>query len=237
MTTGIGECRGWETIALPFDVKQFTHESKGTLVPFKAYYNGNPNKPFWLYELTSTGFVEAAGIEANKPYIISMPNNDYYIVDYLMAGNVTFSAENVTVMATSNLRMSSCGDKTFIPSFASKAVSIDIYALNVNNQYSKNSDYRAEGSTFIRELRTVHPFEAYMTTNSSNAKQAIPIFENLPTAIQEIPTTGLCDETGVRIYNLSGQLVMSSDDITVEEALERLPSGVYIVNGKKMVLR
>ena len=34
MQTGIGEARGWETIALPFDVQTITHATKGTIKPF-----------------------------------------------------------------------------------------------------------------------------------------------------------------------------------------------------------
>ena len=236
MTTGIGECRGWETIALPFDVKQFTHETKGALIPFKAYYSGNPYKPFWLYELTSSGFVEAAGIEANKPYIISMPNNNYYVEDYHMAGLITFSAENVTVMKSADVRKTTCGDKTFIPSFASKAATIDIYALNVNNDYCTNTDYRAEGSTFLREFRTVHPFEAYMTTNLNDAKSAIPIFENLPTTIPKVPLNDDNDEKRTRIFNMSGQQMKLSGKSSLKKDLEGLPAGVFIVNGKKLII-
>ena len=233
MTTGIGECRGWETIALPFDVKQFTHESKGKLIPFKVYSSTSAGKPFWLYELTATGFVEAEGIEANKPYIISMPNNSYYVDTYNLAGKVTFSAENVSVLATADIRKSTYGEKTFVPAFTAMAASINVYALNANNDYCTNTDYRAEGSTFIRESRSVHPFEAYMTTSSANAKREMCIFDDLPTAIREIPTQG---EKGVRIYSMSGELIMFDQNISIEEALKHLKRGVYFVNGKKMVV-
>ena len=234
MTTGIGECRGWETIALPFDVKQFTHESKGKLIPFKVYSSTSAGKPFWLYELTATGFVEAEGIEANKPYIISMPNNSYYVDTYNLAGKVTFSAENVSVLATADIRKSTYGEKTFVPAFTAMAASINVYALNANNDYCTNTDYRAEGSTFIRESRSVHPFEAYMTTSSANAKREMCIFDDLPTAIREIPTQG---EKGVRIYSMSGELIMFDQNISIEEALKHLKRGVYFMNGKKMVVK
>ena len=234
MTTGIGECRGWETIALPFDVKQFTHESKGKLIPFKVYSSTSAGKPFWLYELTATGFVEAEGIEANKPYIISMPNNSYYVDTYNLAGKVTFSAENVSVLATADIRKSTYGEKTFVPAFTAMAASINVYALNANNDYCTNTDYRAEGSTFIRESRSVHPFEAYMTTSSANAKREMCIFDDLPTAIREIPMQG---EKGVRIYSMSGELIMFDQNISIEEALKHLKRGVYFVNGKKIVVK
>lgn len=46
MTTGINECRGWETLALPFDVQQIAHSHKGSLAPFG--YSDDDLKQFWL---------------------------------------------------------------------------------------------------------------------------------------------------------------------------------------------
>ncbi len=235
MTTGINESRGWETIALPFRVNSITHESKGQLVPFKAY-SGN-GKPFWLYEWSSSGFVEASSIEANTPYIISFPNNDYYYSDYNLAGKITFSSNNVTVQKSADIKVISGKDKKFVPNYSTLGSSTQIYPLNVQNDYTTHSDYYEEGSTFIQELRTVHPFEAYMTTSSSNAKNAFPVFEELPTAIREIPITGFDNAKGLRIYTLQGQLVISSEEMPLDKAMKRLPRGVYIVNGKKMVVK
>ena len=233
MTTGIGECRGWETIALPFDVKQFTHESKGALVPFKAYYRGSPNKPFWLYELSASGFVEAESIEAYTPYIISMPNNDHYDTAYHLSGRVTFAATNAKVGVT-ELKRPKSGDKTFVPNFSMQAATENIFPLNVNNDFFNNNEYYAEGSHFVKGSRHVLPFEAYMTTSTANAKGIIPIFETLPTAIREIPMQGV---KGVRIYSLSGELIMFDENVSIEDALKWLKRGVYFVNGKKIVVK
>ena len=94
METGKGESAGWETIALPFDVQKISHETKGELIPFANYDKGATKKPFWLYSLSSNGFIKASGIRANTPYIISMPNNDYYAPDYNLSGKITFTASN-----------------------------------------------------------------------------------------------------------------------------------------------
>ena len=234
MTTGLGECRGWETIALPFDVKQFTHESKGGLVPFKAYYSDSPNKPFWLYQLSSIGFVEAESILAYTPYIISMPYNDYYANNYHLNGNVTFSSANVKVGVTVQ-KNTQCGDKTFIPNFALQAASEEIFPLNVDNEFFNHQDYYAEGSHFIRNSRAVHPFEAFMTTTSTNAKSTISIFEDMTTKIPEILLRKDAMNV-VKIYNMQGQLV-KSERTTIEKALNGLAKGVYIVNGKKIAVQ
>ena len=231
MSTGINECRGWETIALPFKVHSIVHETKGNLVPFKVY--SGKNLPFWLYEWSASGFVEASAIEANTPYIISFPNNDYYYKDYNLSGNISFLSDNVRVFKSSELKGVNGKDKMFVPNYSTLEASTHIYPLNVQNDYNTHSDYYLEGSTFVQELRTVHPFEAYMTTNAANAKGFIPIFETQPTAIREIPMQGV---KGVRIYSLSGELIMFDENISIEEALKRLKRGVYFVNGKKMVV-
>ena len=232
MTTGIGECRGWETIALPFTVQKVMHQTKGQLVTFKQWDQNTSAKPYWLYKLTYTGFVEADFIEANTPYVISMPNHEKYFVDYILAGNVTFSAENATVKTSENMTMPTCNDKTFRPCFAKTAQS-GVYAINAVNSWVTNTGGYKEGSVFVEGLRPVLPFEAYMTTNAANAKGIIPIFETQPTAIREIPMQGV---KGVRIYYLSGELIMFDETISIEEALKRLKRGIYFVNGKKMVV-
>ena len=60
MTSGFrGKAQGWETIALPFDVKEIRHSSKGTVLPFAAWNNSSSAKPFWLYSLSAGGFSRA----------------------------------------------------------------------------------------------------------------------------------------------------------------------------------
>ena len=41
-------------------------------------------------------------LEANKPYIIAMPNNSNYDSKYNITGDITFEAQNITVKATPN---------------------------------------------------------------------------------------------------------------------------------------
>ena len=139
MTTGINEARGWESIALPFDVKSITHSYKGSLVPFAKWSSQTDTKPFWLYELGSSGFVAASEIKANKPYIISMPNNSQYDDRYNVDGVVTFTATNATVKSSDNLQNGVFGEKTFIPNFVNGPSRSNIYVLNVVNSYSTHS--------------------------------------------------------------------------------------------------
>ena len=225
MITGIGESRGWETIALPFDVQKIAHASKGTIVPFAQWRSGDTTKPFWLYELKSNGFAEANSIKAYTPYIISMPNNPQYADQYQLVGNVTFSAENITVKTSDNLQQPKYNDRTFAPNFQVKESDRGMYALNVNNDYITNDTGMTEGSKFVMNMRKVHPFEAYMTTSSSNAPECIDVFEVMTTEIHEI----LNDTQGVgnSVYDLQGRRIVK----------DKLTKGVYIVNGHKMIIK
>ena len=170
-------------------------------------------------------------------YAISMPNNTAYQAGYNVSGQVTFSAENATVAATSAVNTSSNGSKQFVPNFTEQTSGGSIYAINANNALGSYAGSYAEGSVFTNSpARTVHPFEAY-TSSTNNAKDIIPIFEALPTAIPEIPTNGNYHHNNVRIFNLSGQAVAITDEMSLQRALSRLPNGVYIVNGKKVVIK
>ena len=99
METG-GNGKGWETIALPFDVQRIVHSTRGEIVPFAGYGSASNRKPFWLGNMSASGFKRASSIQANEPYIIAMPNNSKYNNDYNLAGDVTFSADNVQVAKT-----------------------------------------------------------------------------------------------------------------------------------------
>lgn len=234
MTTG-GNGKGWETLALPFDVQKIEHKTKGTLTPFAKYNSAdNSQRPFWLYKLDSNGFKRTDAIKANTPYIISMPNSSNYDSEYILSGDVTFSASNAKVAVTSSLEIASSGSKFFKPAFSTTEKASVIYPLNVSNSRVSNSTSYDAGSRFISNLRTVYPFEAYMTTSSSNARTIAIEFEDDATGIDEIPQSGQKGRI-IKVYSLSGTLLLQTDRESLPKHWETLPAGVYIVNGKKIV--
>lgn len=236
MESAYGGVGGWETLALPFTVQKITHERVGDIVPFAAY--DGSRAPFWLYTYSSSGFKRARTIEANVPYIICMPNNNEYDAEYRLSGKVTFSAKNAVVASsdgTAQNEKPSRGNKTFVAAYKAKtrALSTDVYAMNViNDLYSKTGGYNA-GSIFISNLRTVAPFEAVMTT-SSVASRVISIDFNETTSIESLPTVY---RDIYNVYNLNGQLLIKADNAEEQDRLmNQLPAGIYIVNGKKMTI-
>ena len=230
METGLGDSRGWETIVLPFDVQKCI-SPKGEIVPFAKWSNSDRTKPFWLLELTASGYKDVESIKANTPYIISMPNNPQYLADYVIVGIVTFSAENVEVKASDEMQSAQYQDRTFVPNYTNKDGD-EYLALNVNNYYVTNPGTDIDGSKFIKGLRDVHPFEAYMTTTSNT--RSIDVMDAMTTAIRDIiiAREGTDD---IKVYDTRGVLVKTA--IANDHLRKGLAAGVYIVNGKKMIIK
>lgn len=221
-STTKGTSRGWESIALPFDVQTIQHESKGVIAPFN---NSASNKHFWLRRLTENGLQAATSIEANTPYIISMPNSEEYTADYNLNGRVTFSAQNIDVPATTT-KVLALADSSIVmvPAMQRQSRSSSVWALNVGEVRGQYF----EGSVFERDYRTVRPFEAYTIHRQENGQPApryVPIQEIAGvTGIETIDREPL---TQNQWYDMQGR------------KLEDKPArkGVYISNGKKVVVK
>ena len=219
--TQVGVSRGWETIALPFDVQTISHERQGIIVPFG---NTTSGKHFWLRRLGSSGLTQATMIEANVPYVISMPNDVVnYPEEFNLSGKVTFSAVNVTVPVTSPVTLA-LADNTImmVPAFQRVGRSSEVWALNVGEARSQYF----EGSTFERDYREVRPFEAYTVHRGNGpAPRFVPVMEFGGTTGIEDLTPSFSKGEGTW-YDLNGR------------RLQQKPTrkGVYILNGSKRVI-
>jgi hypothetical protein len=224
MISGYKTCQGWETLVLPFDVSTMV-STKGTeLVPYSTWTYGSSLRPFWLYQLTGQGWKPADGIKANVPYIVCMPNNEMYDSSYNLTGNIQFVGNNVLVKPSDNLTAEQYGNKRLVANYQNQPVSAGIYALNVSNDWYQNTAAEKEGSVFIRSLRDVHPFEAYLTVEGNAASQrVISIFDNdVPTSIFDIETMKCSGNE--EWYTIDGRQLQS----------EPKQKGIYIYRGKKV---
>ena len=221
-STTKGTSRGWESIALPFDVQTIQHESKGVIAPFN---NSASNKHFWLRRLTDNGLQAATNIEANTPYIISMPNSEEYTSDYNLNGRVTFSAQNIDVPATTT-KVLALADSSIVmvPAMQRQSRSSSVWALNVGEVRGQYF----EGSVFERDYRTVRPFEAYTVHRQENGQPApryVPIQEIAGvTGIETIDREPL---TLNQWYDMQGRKLQGQPK----------QKGVYISKGKKVVVK
>ena len=220
-TTQIDVCRGWETICLPFTVQSVRHQSHGALTPFGGGDNGYP---FWLRQLSGNGLTRATQIQANVPYLISMPNNTVYPSVYNQAGNVTFSASNVTVPVTSAQTASGAG-VTLRAAFQQVAQGSGVYALNVGEARGSYP----EGSVFEQNYRGIRPFQAYTNHNSGTrfiTLMSLGLGGDDATGIETIETDE-ADDSNAIWYSLDGRRLDSKPT----------KKGVYIRSGKKIVIK
>ena len=215
-----GVSQGWETLALPFDVQEMRHATRGAIMPFGATGNG---RHFWLRRQTAEGgLAQATGIEANRAYLISMPNSDSYDDSYNLAGRVTFSATDVTIPVTAVADSTGIGIRLTV-AFQRIEPSPVVYAINRGEAYGGY----AEGSVFVSGLREVRPFEAYTVHQDTTvpAPLYIPIDgESWLTDITQ-PSADMQPGTG-QYYDLQGRRVA-----------QPTKKGLYIVNGQKTIVR
>ena len=225
--TEVGVSRGWETIALPFDVHTIMHEKNGLIAPFG---NSTSDKHFWLRQLTHQGLDQATAIQANWPYLISMPNSETYTSSYNLAGRVTFSAQNVVVPETEEYGMDmyneAGGMLMMRATFSGVSKSAGVYALNVGEARGNNP----EGSVFEVNYRDIRPFEAY-TIHEGNgpAPQFIPVAgftDGEATGIEDVRSL-MSDDSGENWYDLNGRKLLQKPT----------RKGVYLNNGLKVIVR
>ena len=225
--TEVGVSRGWETIALPFDVQTVMHEKNGLIAPFG---NSTSDKHFWLRQLTHQGLEQATAIQANWPYLISMPNSETYTSSYNLAGRVTFSAQNVVVPETEEYGMDMYSEEGGMvmmrATFSGVSKSAGVYALNVGEARGNNP----EGSVFEVNYRDIRPFEAYtMHEGNGPAPQFIPVagfIAGEATGIENVRSL-MSDDSGETWYDLNGRKLLQKP----------IKKGVYLNNGHKVVIR
>ncbi len=116
-----------------------------------------------------------------------------------------------------------------VPTFVRVERSDTVYAINLGEQRGQHP----EGSVFERDYRVVRPFEAYTTHGAAAAAPAFIAIGDLAggdTGIEGLQAPP--DE--VKVYSSSGVLLRQGrrDDV-----LPRLPSGVYVVGGRKQTIR
>lgn len=248
LPTVIGECAGWETVVLPFDAESILHEQAGEIVPFRLW-NGPEDeaRPFWLYNATADGWTESDSLRAGIPYIISMPNNEEYVHGYSLPGKVTFAGGGTTlgtVRSTPKAEEWLDGIEfvgTFMP-----VEEKGIRSLNVNVSAGRDR----LGSAFVTEDETL-PFGAYL--RGEGMPRQIPVFGDWSGVLTpSADASGIVVETpAVGTIRVSSHGACSLAIVTPEgtvvrtlslragesKTAEGLPRGLYIVAGRKVMVR
>lgn len=205
--------KNWTTIVLPFAVSKVTVTNTSGVLPWDE-----ANRKFWLMEFSgesgsTVNFTTApTPLEANVPYIIALPGEDQGSLSLVGKSSLTFEGDNVNVKANAKSAVTVSKYK-FVGAMTNTGSLDNIYALN------------NDGDKFQKGTASVTPFRAYFAgTSAAATATSLGIgFGGNTTGIAELKTLRKVEDNN--FYNLNGQRVSQPK------------KGLYIVNGKKVVIK
>jgi surface protein len=263
--TGInGECAGWETILIPFDVQnvvdnRYDDELFLDMIPFGV----NPEEErlrYWLYAPTISGWERATAIKANEPYLIAMPKNELYYGPFNVGGFVSFSASNAVVHATPDeIIRDFTGGRKLVGNYDGFDMSPEEYekvlGINPDTVEIDGKSYRP-GSVFVPCHNyygyhiIVHPFEAYMLAEGEQALRKMEIFTSseVEDVLADMEMEVWTENGGIRIkagftarvdvFDMTGRRVAVADVKAGEVCrVDGLAPGIYIAANRKVLLK
>ncbi len=214
-----GSGNGWSTIILPFDVATV---KQGTTPVDWFKSSSDTGKDFWLYQFITDGkgavdFDYASSIQANTPYLITVPSDHWGAAFDLTGKAITFKASDAAIKADETKTQS--GFYYMFTGGSQKQAVTDSYVLN------------AEGNKFAKTTGDVEPFRAYFYASSHNLQAdalAIGFVDNSEaTGITELATGNDAETADGAWYTLSG----------VKLAGKPSEKGIYIYHGKKVAIK
>jgi len=156
-------------------------------------------------------YTYATNIEAGVPYIISPDKDlydDYYVIHHVNVSSFTTQIHDVTR-----------GEFTLYGTYNKiEPAPSDIYT------YSDGKIYH------YTQASSISGFRAYFHSKNPGAKINTFAFEDETDGIAEI--VEVLEKSSLGVYNVNGQLVRQTSD-----NLEGLTPGVYVVNGKKVLVK
>lgn len=153
-------------------------------------------------------FAEVTELDANKPYLIYFPSETTTPI-YLSAEVETTTPVSVTF-----------GDFTFCGSYAA--------SMSMSGKYGVADQGDVQKLMLGGEHSTLGATRAYFTKSGDQPAQIRLNLDGNTTAIDEVEQAG----TTFTVYTLQGVLVREQ-----ATTLNGLPKGIYIVNGKKMIVK
>lgn len=213
--TPIRDVGGWETIVVPFDVSEIRHPEK-SIAPFGSTAPADANKKrFWLMQPSGNGWKNSPAIMANQPYIIAMPNSPEYVNEYNLGGEITFIGENVAISEISPESIPftdvSGNQRNFAGTYMPLEADPSVFALE-------------GGKAFAAGNVAVAPFECFFDGFAGAERIAIAPEAS---ALRNVEIEYADDP----VYNIQGVYVGKRSEIDTFE------KGIYICNGKKLIVR
>ena len=199
--------------------RNFNGTQKATLcLPYDLYAQG-----FKAYTLSENqGNTDAVRftpvtdrLEAYKPYLLTAD------------GTTQLGGVNIQVKAFNDDKLTTPASKY---KFVGTVSGMDNASAAAANAYILQSDGIFHKVTADNLSATIPAYRAYIQRNGNGAKQLSVIIDDETTGISDVPD-GTTDSA---VYDLQGRRMADQLD---DNARRWLPAGVYIVNGRKIILK
>lgn len=236
-TTGTnGDGEAWTTINLPFNVTDITIDGDNTLSDGSEvswFHNSIDYRGiFWLKEFVSDedGKVEfnyAETFDANKPYIVCVPQYVFGVKWNMVGKEFVFIGRNQEIAASQESVIEG-NNVDFVGTLS---------LTKKNNVFIMND----VGNAFVQCDATINPFRAYFVGKDGKTINGNLDIVNLSlstiTDVHDIEAAESSSDEILNIYNLNGVKVGTTTKDNFNISQNNLKAGIYVVNGKKIVIR
>ncbi len=239
--TGKRNGSNWTTLALPFTVDKVFNTVDSVEIDWR-HPTDEVAKDFWVrrffgQEGMTAYFTDADRIEANKPYIITVPS-DYKGEEFNLVGKpLLFSATNADIIKSKVFADTDNYD--FIGSFKT---------TKPDGQYIYLLDEEVGGNNFVyhEDNTTMVPFRAYFTSETPPREGSMLYVSSYIYVPETDAISAVAVDNGqskktmpsqkiLGVYSITGRKLAEATNVSPREILQQLPSGIYIINGKKYV--
>lgn len=203
--------KGFSTLCLPYSAAV----PKGmTVYQFTGRTGGDGD-----YTYT---FSSASGIEANKPYLVQCNQDGVKLAD---AANV--EVKGASRYTTGDELATATASEAFVGTLATlghdDALGHSIYTLNARlQQWLRVTDLNGT----VNANAFVAPFRAFFTDVTAAGAKAVSFITNEATGIETVTSSASTGHSAV--YTIDGRRVNSTG---------RLAKGLYIIDGKKVIIK
>lgn len=220
----------WNTICLPFDMsaEQIASAFGDAIVQLADFAGCDVTKEGEDCKAIKVNFTDATTITANKPCLIKVSE-----------AVTEFKVDGVTINANEGSARVDLDKKTITVPGYGIVINLSNSMIGTYQQetviaenklfLSNNKFYYSTGTAKMKAFRAYFDFYDVLTDKSAGVSNAkISMFFDT-TGISDIKSKTKVDSDAV--YNINGQYVGKNID------MNRLPKGVYIINGKKKIVK
>ena len=247
---------GWSTIVLPFQPTKVTNQTDGKQIDwFRS--SADSGKQFWLCDFAEEDgqtvfFRNAPEMQANVPYLVAVPDNAWGAKWNLVGKKIVWSATNATVKPDAIAYTS--GQNMVFAGSSYKQQLRGILGINADGSQFSTSGAQSVDA-FHAYFKAIGETPYYSKTldiailnDETNGIEAYPqsISEGsgaVATAIYDLSGRRVATlrSSGVETLRSSGVETLRSSDVETLRSsgvsTSQLPKGIYIINGKKVVIK